>query len=293
MEQQHGHLSLTQAHELGASTRLIRSRERAGVLRRTFPSVTSVAGVPGSWLSSLWAAHLQLGPASLISHESAGQLHDYEGIVRDLVVLSITSTAGHCLPGVHVHRLVDLADHDVVDRDGLPVTSPARTIVDLAAVTSPGRLRHVVQGAVSDRRCSVIEIGATLARVRRRGKPGVSRLDRVLDDLAGEPIGRTRLEELLDVVLESLPVPGPVSQQPIADGAQYVGVVDRLFPDQKLIIEADGRRWHVRQQRMANDRRRDAEAAAMGFLTIRFMWEQLKSEPEWCRRVVLDALAHR
>ncbi len=293
MQRQHGHLGLDQAHELGASTRLIRRRETTGVFQRTWPRVTSLVGTPESWIGSLWAAHLQLGPLSVVSHESAAELRKIDGVVPGCIALITRSTGGQRMPGVHVHRVVDLAEHDVVRLEGLPVTTPARTMVDLAATASPARLRYVLQGAVGARLCSLTEVGAVLARVRRRGKPGVSALDALLDDLAGDPIGATRLEEMLDAALAAIPGPRPQAQRLIAADLRRVGTVDRIYPDEKLIVEADGRRWHMRQQRMAEDRRRDAEAAAMGYLTIRFMWEQLDSEPAWCRGVVREALAHR
>lgn len=291
--EQFGHVRLDQVLELGGDLQLVRRRERVGMLRRTWPNVTSIAGLPRSWTSELWAAHLQLGPASIVSHQSAAQLSDVEGVERDLVTLSLPAHTGYRFPGVRIHHIYDHEPQDVTMVAGLPVTVLPRTIVDLAAVSLKPRIRYVLQGAVGMRRCTLEEVGAVLARVRRSGKPGVRLLHELLDEMAGEPVDGTRLEQLLDSVLSSMPGAAPVPQVLLGDSSTRVGIVDRVFLAEKLVVEADGRRWHVRQQRMKEDRRRDAEAAALGFQTLRFMWEQLSAEPGWCRETLRATLEHR
>lgn len=87
------------------------------------------------------------------------------------------------------------------------------------------------------------------------------------------------------------PKPVPQFTHPGRNPAR--GCVDFAYPDAKLIVEAAGRRWHQRIADLKRDRARDTEAARAGWLTMRFMWEELKGDPDDVGAAVAETRAHR
>jgi len=165
--------------------------------------------------------------------------------------------------------------------EGLPVTTPLRTIVDLASVLHIASLRDLVRDQITLQRLDAAELGAVMGSLRRRGKPGVAKLSRVLDDLApGEGLPRSELERLLDHVIRLSGLPTPVAEYPLPGRGVATGFVDRCWPEARMIVEADGRKWHTRRNQMELDATRSIEAQAAGFETTRLLWEHLESDAD-------------
>ena len=211
-------------------------------------------------------------------------------------MLTVPHSGWHRIPGAFVHQLSDVwPDHRTVI-EGLPVTTVARTVVDLATVVHPARLRHVVEDAKHSRLVSYEEIGLCLASVARRGKPGVRSLTIVLDRLGpGTTPTTSKLERMMLDLLRGSDLPVPVGQYPFP-GRQFVaGCVDFAYPAAKLVLETDGRRWHSRIKELTRDRERDLEAARHGWQTLRFLYEHVKNDPDGTvdtiRTVLDDRLA--
>jgi predicted transcriptional regulator of viral defense system len=276
---QHGTVSRDQAVELGASAWLIRRELSAGRWEALAPSVYGLCGHRPSWHRALWVAHLHAGAESVVSHESAGRLLGFSQVPAGRVVLSVPHGRRHAPSGVRWRRVQDLDPGDVQTVNGLPITSGARTVVDLAAVCGNVRLRVVAEQALLERRCTVAELGCVLDRIRRRGKPGVQRMERVLDAIGpGTDVPRSELERLVDHVIHVAGLPVPVREHPLPSSRGRSGFVDRCWPDLKWIIEADGRRWHARHQQMVADADRTMEAQALGFDTTRVLWEHASAD---------------
>ena len=161
------------------------------------------------------------------------------------------------------------------------MTTVPRTIVDLAAVVHPARLRHVVEDSKHAGLTSYEEVGQCLASVARRGKPGVRSLTLVLDRLGpGEAPTTSKLERLMLDLMRGSDLPMPVGQFPFP-GRQFVAnCVDFAYPGAKLIIETDGRRWHTRIKEVTRDRERDLEAARHGWQTLRFLYEHVRDDAD-------------
>ena len=281
LRRQYGLVSPRQALDAGMNVASLRALLRSGRLEEVAPSVYSVPGHRPSWRRELWRAHLHAGPDSVVSHESAARLTGFDRIPPGLVVVTVAGRRRHPPAGVRWHRSVDLDPEDITTIDGLPVTVPARTVVDLASRFRIGRLRQVVEQGVLERWLTLPHVGAVLGRVRRRGKPGVARLAAVLDAMGpGDGIPHSELERLLDRVLEGAELARSVHEHPLPNARGRTGFVDRCFPEAKLIIEGDGRKWHARHQQMLADADRELEAQALGFDTSRLLWEHLAHDPE-------------
>lgn len=278
---QHGVISRAQAIHAGLSGRAIRHRLESGRWRHLAPSVYGFPGNPDTWWRRVWIAHLHAGPESAVSHRSSGrmqQLGPIEGEPIDLIVPRHKAAIG--TDGVRRFRLTDLRPEHVTTVDGLPVTTPARTIVDLASVLSPSRLRRIVEHSEVTRRCPLVAVAATLDDLRGSGKPGVRALCDVLDEMGPGEIPRSQLERYADEVIDLTRLPRPRHEYPLPTVALLKGFVDRCWPDVRLIVEADGRRWHTRRAQIALDHDRDLEAARCGYQTLRLTWERLRSDPE-------------
>ena len=278
---QHGVLSRSQALTAGMSPAAVRTELARGRWHHAAPSVYLLAGHGRTWTQRLWVAQLQGGPGSCCSFESAGRLNGFDEVPAGLVVLSVPHAQRRRIHGARVHRVDDLAPHHVVELDGLRVTTPARTIVDLAAVLHIARLRVLVEHAVVDRRASLAQVGAVLDTVRRKGKPGVTRLCRVLDDLGpGTSIPNGELERMFEPVLIRSGLPRPLYEHPLPGVGPRAGFVDRYWPDARMIVELDGRRWHTRRQQLLVDQDRTLQAQAAGIETTRLLWEHVVHDPD-------------
>lgn len=277
---QHGLVARWQVDRDRGAIRVIDNWARSGRLERVHFGVYSFPGHADTWQRALWAAHLHAGAESVVSHESAGRLWGLSEVPAGRVVLSVPRGATRSPTGVRWCRIDDLPPADRTIVRGLPCTTLDRTLVDLGRVLGPARLRLVVERALLEHRLTVAQIGATFARVRRRGKPGVRRMETVLDAVGpGANLPASELEALLDQVVRLAGVPTPRHEHPLPSHTGRPGFVDRYWPDAMLAVEADGRRWHGRHQQMAKDSARSNEAMAVGCVTARFMWEHLQHDP--------------
>lgn len=279
---QHGVFSRSQLVDLGASATDIRRRVRNGTWATVLPSVYGVVGHRDTWLRRLWAAHLHAGPDSVVSHHSAGRLQGDESAFRGRVELMVHPNRGRAPEGVTWFRRVDLDDDEIERQPGCPpMTTAARTAVDLAGVIGTVRLRRFVEASVVEHRCTLAEIGAIHARVRRSGKRGVRRLETVLDAIGpGEAIPRTELERLGDSLIADAGLPAPVFEHPLPNERGRSGFVDRCWPEALLIVEFDGRKWHDRSDQRRRDIDRRNEALVLGYETMQILWEHATSDSD-------------
>ncbi|MGQ0804488.1 MAG: type IV toxin-antitoxin system AbiEi family antitoxin domain-containing protein [Actinomycetota bacterium] len=293
-ERQHGVFSRPQALDLGASSWLIQRRVAAGVWIPVAEGVYRLRGFPRSWCASLMTAVLATAGPAVVSHEAAAALHGLDTFPRGPVVLTVRHGAGRLKDLARAHQLDDLLAEHVTERSGLPVTTVARTIVDLTAVCRRGRVDHALDDALAARRITIEEVVACFDAVCRRGKPGM-RLMRALlaEHLPGYVPPSTDLERLLLRVLRNGGLPRPALQYPFPGRLPGEGWVDAAYAEAQLVIEADSRRWHTRKRDFAVDRQRDNETTLAGWRVLRFTWDDLIHRPEWvvsAVRAILEAV---
>ncbi len=247
-----------------------------------------------SFFRRLWIAHLTAGLHSVLSHETVAALINLTGFPRRQVVLTVDHPQHLHVPGAFVHQISDLQRRWIWHIDGLPVTVTARTIVDLSSVCTRAHLAVVVDDAIAERKVTEARIAQCLSAVLRPGKRGLEKLVDILDRRGeGFVPPMSELERRLFAALESHGLPEPVRQFPHPNRGAITGIVDGAYPDAKLILEADGRTWHDRQRAFRTDRRRDNEAARVGWQTLRFPWEEVVHDPEDVAATVRDVRAHR
>ncbi len=290
---QHGVVSRAQVLRLGGTQRMIQSRIRSELWESFHPGVYRLAGSPSSWRQSLMAACLACGAGAVASHRSAGALWPLPGFPEGPVELSILGVARRSRRFV-VHRVTSLAAVDITELSGIPVTTPTRTLIDIASVVP----RDVVEEALDDalRRGLV-----TRARLRWRldalsekGRPGVGVIRALLDarpteDSIPQSVFETRLLRLL----KASGLPRPELQHQIRVGGRLIAIVDFAYPDVKLAIEAEGYRWHSGRTRWQRDLARRNSLTTLGWRVIHVTWDDLSGRPDGVTAAIRKGLAER
>ena len=187
---------------------------------------------------------------------------------------------GRTRAGIRVHWRPSLAGVDVTAWDGIPCTSVALTLLDLASVLSPKELEKACEqlGLFNGRALDDLLACA-------RGERGTKRLRTTLERL--EPATartRTEIERLMLALCRTHILPQPVVNGWIQlDGIGFEP--DFLWPEANLIVETDGG-GHRTRRAFEQDRRRDQLLAEAGYTTLRFTWRQLTTEPERVARTI-------
>jgi very-short-patch-repair endonuclease len=263
---QHGVVSRAQLIELGFSRQAILRRLETDRLRRLHAGVYAVGHWALTPASRDLAAVLACGPQALLSHRAAGRRL---GLLRGGGRIEVTAPRG-CKPkpGLTVHRTRLIHPDDRTSLDGIPLTSVARTLVDLAEVLTDRHLAAAVNEAEVRRMFDLAAIEQTLKRLP--GRRGSSRLARALAAYT-EPLGYTTTEgeRLLLSLCEERGLPKP---QRIALAGYEL---DFYWPDARLAIEVDGGPFHRTRRAFHEDRRRDRRLAALGIQVARVPWLDL------------------
>jgi hypothetical protein len=289
---QHQVVSRRQALQLGFSARAVDGRLASGRLDRLLPGVYALPGAPASLHRDAMASCLRLGPPSVTSHEAAAALHGIGYVAAPGAVVTTSITGPDACALARVHRTRHLDPPDVTAVDGIPVTTPARTLVDLAMVLRPGRLRRVVDGALADRRVDFEALDETFGAVGRGGRRGRAAMGRILLELGpGTAVPESELEHRVLALLRQAKIEPPELQTHPAWLPTPAGRVDFAWPAARLVLEADGRRWHTRDADHERDLDRDNAAQLAGWRVLRFRWRKVKTEPEAVARAVRTMLA--
>lgn len=221
------------------------------------------------------AAVLASGPGAVLSHLSGASLRQMLSDPGDSVPLDVTvprRDRGR-RPGLRVHRVDGLSEDEVTRHRSIPVTTPARTLLDLAGVIRGRKLEQALAVALRQQLTSRAELFALLDRYPRR--PGVRALRAVLEDDAEPAMTRSEAEERLLALTIRAQLGKPRTNVRV-EGCQ----VDFYWPKQGVVWEVDGFAYHSSSQSFEGDRRRDAQLTAAGYSVQRVTWKQMVEEPE-------------
>ncbi len=222
-------------------------------------------------------------PQAVISHGTAGLRHGLSALPSsdEISVLLSGQRTRRQIDGVDIHFTRWLPVMDMTLVAGLRVTTVERTLCDLSIRYPVSRLRHLIERAILDRLTTTTAMQACLLGWCRRGRPGSASLRRAGELLLdSQPVPRSELERRAAALFRRAHLPPWVEQYrpPWYDGIR--GVVDIAWPEARLIVELDGRRWHATTQAHVEDRRRDRLAAEHNWLTLRFGWQEIVERPD-------------
>lgn len=265
-------MSNDQLAGLDFSTSGIRRMVKAGHLHHQLPGVYSVGLERLSWRGKLFAAVLWAGEDAAISHRTAALLWDLLPSASATVHVTAPNDK-RSRKGVRVHQVRRLDPADVTVLDDIPVTSLARTLLDIAETEPPRRLEGALEQAQRMRRLDLRAIRATCQRnPGRRGLKPLTAAVKGLDPQAAET--NEGLERDLLRLLRKYRLPQPRINVQVGP---YV--VDFLWEDQKLIVEADSYEFHKDRAVFESDRKRDIRLKLAGYTVVRLTHRRLKQEP--------------
>lgn len=217
------------------------------------------------------AAVLRFGGDALVTHISAGALWQLLDEIPDRPEVTLAGRSFHPIAGVHVRRIKALDSRDLAWRRGMPVSAPARTIVELAGVSSKLELESAIATAAKLRLTSIAKIREAMNRApRATGIPALRSL------LEHDSFARTRSRyerRLLDLVTQA-GLPRPLTNHRLAGHE-----VDMVWLDRRLVVEFDGFGFHGDRRAFERDRRRDQDLVAAGYRVIRITARQSDDEP--------------
>jgi very-short-patch-repair endonuclease len=229
------------------------------------------AGHPYVGREGLWlAAVLTCGPAAALSHWDAAVHWKIRRHWRGPIHVSVPAPADPRPEGVVVHRRAGFGPEDVTTRDGIPVTTTACTLVDLAGCLEPDRLEAAVNE--SDKHNLIDPEALRVAIDRMGGRRGVAALRELLNH-STFTLTDSELERRFLPLARRAGLPRPET------GVSLNGFkVDFYWPDLGLVVETDGLRYHRTPAEQARDRRRDQAHTAAGLRALRFTHAQVVFE---------------
>jgi very-short-patch-repair endonuclease len=282
---QRGFIHRSQLLSTGLSRHAIAHRLHTARLTAYYPSVYLVGRPSIEALGPETAAVLFLGGRGVLSDATAGAMWDICA-VPEPVDITVVHHYARSRPGLCVHRRSFLAPVDVVAVRGLPVTAPARTLIDLAAVLPVVALERALAEARVQRLIRESELPPAIERAA--GLPGAVRLRALLAAEQSPAATRRELERRFLALVRDAQLPAP------RVNARLHGFeVDFLWPEQRLVVETDGGQFHSHPRAFENDRRRDQILVAHGYRVIRVTWRQLCEEPLAVVARLTMALAHQ
>jgi very-short-patch-repair endonuclease len=271
-----GVVARNQALAAGISSSGIERRLDKGSLIAVHPGVYRVGHVAPSIEADYRAAVLACGETAVLSGHAAAHLL---GLVRGRSVPEpeVLTTARRRVAGVVTRQTRRLSNRDRMNWQGIPITTPARTLVDLAAVVHEGELSRAVHEASVRHGTTAKEIEGALSR--RPNAEGAGRLRAVVrGDVA---ITLSKLERRFLKVMREAGLPLPITNR-LAGGR----FVDCRWPEHKLTVELDSYRYHSSRHAWEKDRKREREAYARGDQLRRYTWDDVTKG----KRVILREL---
>lgn len=259
---QHGAVSIGQLHAAGLGNSAVLKRCRTGRLHRLHRGVFAVGHIAASNERRWMAAVLALGGDAALSHRSAAALWKLLPPQNGPVDVSVPGRSGRRhRQGIRVHRPLSLLPQEMTRRQGVPVTSPARTIADLRPVVSGPELRRAI------RQADVLGLATG---------PDITP-DRT----------RSELERAFLRLCSRHQLPAPKVNLRIGSLT-----VDFCWVEWRLIVETDGYRYHRGRAAFENDRARDLKLRSLGYEVLRLSYRQVLHESSQVAAVLHAALEH-
>lgn len=284
---QGGVITRDQALRCGLSPSAIKHRLQLGRWTVISRSVYRLIDMTDS--QNLIRAAIAVLPDSVVSHEAAAETHSIRRVRRGIACVTVHTRTTHAFPGVTVHRNHDLAPSHTLMREGLPVTTLPRTVIDLASILHPEHTRDIVIDLITEKRLTTAAVRTVFDDTARRGKPGSTAIREILTERGDGPSSNaSELERRGLAVLLNGGLPEPHLEFPIPWDTNRR--FDASYPELRIAIEWDSRTWHLRAGAFERDRARDRSALLHGWSVYRFTWEDVTSRPSLVVQTISTAI---
>jgi very-short-patch-repair endonuclease len=275
--------------DLGLSSAAIGRVVTSRRLHPVFPGVYGVLPVDAlPPLAREHAAVLAYGPDVYLSHDTAAALWNPSrpAPAAPVHITVVGRHAGKSRPGLQIHHASRLDRRDTRQHKGLPLTAPARTILDLTLSLTDRDLEQLFDEAVVTGRMRRSEVRAMLERYA--GRPGTKRLAALADEDRATAWTRSDTERRLLALLRKAHLPAPEVNTQFGRFE-----LDFFWHEGRLAVETDGYAFHSSRRRLERDHQRDLELQAAGVMIVRFSWRQVRDEPELVVAQIAALLARR
>jgi very-short-patch-repair endonuclease len=265
----HGVIDVEQLRSLGASRTQIGVRLEQGRLIRLHRGVYAVGHrrlTPlGWWLAAVRA----IGHGAILSHTQAAALWNLRSPPGGRINVTVFSKGRRQRKGIRVHATLDLPPEHVTARDAIPVTTPNRTLSDLAGTVDPPALARALEEAEKQKLLDVPSLLAVCA-----GRPGAEQIRQLLTTEL--PHTRSEREAAFNQMCDRYGLPRPVTNTQIR-GYE----VDAYWPEQRLVVELDSWEHHSTRAAFERDRERSVELDGLDYRVLRFTYRQITERPAW------------
>ena len=268
---------------------MLRSRVLSGTLLQPGPNVFSSSLAPGSALADLWNIVLDIGPPVWVAGATAGAVHGLDGAAL-LRPFSVAVPRGRYVtrPDVEVRTAVRVEAIDTCLIERLPVLSPTRCLIDLAATAGADELSAAIDGALRDRLTTEDFLRRRALALRGKGRPGIRLLLDVLDGKDVSRGGHSYLERAFLGLMRRAGLPMPACQVELDRDGRLIGRVDCVFPPGDVVVELLGHRWHRSAAQMRRDVERINQLQLSGRIGLQFTYAQVVEDED---EVVADVRA--
>lgn len=253
------------------------------------PRVFRVVGAPETWHQHLMAAALTT--EGIVSHRSAAELW---GLIRPAGYVDVSvqpPRAPRAQPPVIIHRVRDLHPELAVEREGLRLTDPVRTIIDLGLVLPTWAVRDALSRGITTRLFAVEEVQRLRDALGRKGRDGAGTIRALLAErllTVGEE--DSVLERRLLLLAQRHGLPPMSIQHEVWHAGRFIARVDGAYVERMLAIEVDGYAHHSSPDAFQRDRERQNRLVALGWTVLRFTWHDVVHRPATVAKAILDAL---
>lgn len=290
-KRQCGVVSWSQLEELGVTRSQVRRRVRSGEWVRELAGVWRLSWAEPSWMQKVWCAWLWAGAEACLSHRTAARLWELEEIDHDTIEVSAPYQLWPSVAWLVPYQTAFISRQVQRRRNGVGVTSPARTLVDLAAVVDEDTLQRAMENGFRRRIASVSEVRRVLRYLPVRGRSGTGKAARLLEQGVWSEDAQSELERRALRLFRQFGLPRPRCQYMVLEGEQSLGTVDFAWPSAKVIVEAEGFQFHSGRQAWDSDVARHNTLVFHGWTVVRLTEADLRSRAAPFAKALAKALA--
>jgi very-short-patch-repair endonuclease len=277
---------------MGMTNDAISRRVARGQWIRLYENVYVVGGAPDTWHRSLWGARLWAGDEGYFTGRTGVLLNRLDGVYERVVEMTLTERSLPPDP-CFMFRFTGRPPSHLEVIDGLPVAPIERVLVDLAAIDRPWRVELALDDALRKGRTNIEALNAFLMD-EGRGLWGCKRLRRLLAYRPSEDIIlASQLEKKFIRLLNNSSLPPIVRHHPVTLRSGVPTEIDFAYPHVKLGPETDGYRWHSGRMRWQHDLDRHNALAEIGWLLLKFSWQDVTRRPDYVIAKIRRTIAER
>jgi hypothetical protein len=284
-----GSFNSEQAHAAGLSDRQLRGRVQSGHLDQVGVRTFRSPSTPSTPLADLVALVLDIGEPCWVSGPTAAALHGFDGFsLRRPFHVTVPRGRNIARTVAQVHTSIELPAIDREEAEGLPVTSPARTLIDLARHVDAERLTAALDAGLRDRKFTETHLHRRIVALRTSGRYGVPKL---LDVIAGGEVtrgGHSWLEREFLRLTAAAGLPRPTTQPVLTRARDRLVRVDCRYPRTRVVVELLGYRFHRSTGQLRRDVERMNALLLQGMAPFQFTYTQVVDEPD----IVVSTVAH-